>query len=303
MDAARRAAQRVWDIAWDGSASRLKHGLYRGQAQGEGFLDDYALLVRGLLAMHRASGERVWLTRARQLGDAMLRTFLADSSGALRLTLDTRSLIFAPLEQGDAAYPAGISAAVDALGRLYDATHSKRYQRAALSAARQLSMPPERWPVAVAALNGGIAASSATGEAEKSAPAVKSAHDTAAHVHVSAALRSTTDADEIAVTLQIDPGFHINANPASHDYLIPTTLHMPGVSATQVRYPAPELFKPSFAPDGVKVYAGKIELVARIEKGGFANATAVRATVEAQACTDTTCLPPSRIAVIVRVKR
>jgi len=116
-------------------------------------------------------------------------------------------------------------------------------------------------------------------------------------------LRSTTDADEIAVTLLIDPGYHINANPASYDYLIPTTLHMPGLAAAQVRYPAPELFKPSFAPDGVKVYAGKVELVARIEKGALANAPAVRATVEAQACTETTCLPPSQIAVVVRVGR
>lgn len=35
--------------------------------------------------------------------------------------------------------------------------------------------------------------------------------------------------DEVIIALRTDPGFHINANPASEPYLIPTTLSVNGV--------------------------------------------------------------------------
>jgi len=302
INAARQAAQRLWDYAWNRSLSQLAHGLYRGRAQADGFLDDYALLLRGLLALHTQTRQAIWLQRGRAVADAMLRIFAAEGSGALRTTTSADGLILMPLEQGDGAYPAGISAAVDALIRLSEATHSKRYQLAAARIARSAAAQPERWPVIVAALN---RASGAAGGSrpEGLAPTTASANDTAGHVRVSATVRSSFDGDEIAVTLRIDEGYHINANPASFDYLTATTLRLPGLPAAQIRYPSGALLKAKFAPEGIQVYAGGIEIVAQVPKGALADVAALRATIAAQACTETVCLPPSEIPVVVQVKR
>lgn len=51
--------------------------------------------------------------------------------------------------------------------------------------------------------------------------------DSALHVHVVNAIRSN-ETDEFAITLCVDPGYHINANPATFGYLIPTMLYFVG---------------------------------------------------------------------------
>ena len=43
------------------------------------------------------------------------------------------------------------------------------------------------------------------------------APETSDHVHASAVVRAGVNDDEIVVTLQIDDGYHVNANPASFD--------------------------------------------------------------------------------------
>ena len=52
--------------------------------------------------------------------------------------------------------------------------------------------------------------------------------DSAAHVKATAKGASLGDHDEILITLTIDPGYHVTANPASLDYLIPTGSRCPG---------------------------------------------------------------------------
>jgi len=303
IDAAGRAAHRLWDLAWDGASSQLRHGLYRNRAQGDGFLDDYALLIRGLLAMHAATKERAWLARARSVGEAMVENFLTKERGIHTTTVSTQNLIFAPLEEGDGAYPAGISAAVDALTRLFVTTRETRYQRAADSVTRQLSAQPERWPVAVAAINRSVSAPRSASKTDNLANSAPPANETAAHVRASGIARFSSEHDEIAITLKIEAGYHINANPASYDYLIPTALRLPGLPDAQIHYPPAKVLRPSFALDGIQVYEGNVELVAQFAKGALAQAAALRATIDAQACTQTVCLPPSKILVVVRVGR
>jgi hypothetical protein len=59
---AERLARAVLANAWDGT--RLLHGV-RGSADlGDGFLDDHALLARGLLALHAATGDLSFLATA-----------------------------------------------------------------------------------------------------------------------------------------------------------------------------------------------------------------------------------------------
>jgi hypothetical protein len=122
-------------------------------------------------------------------------------------------------------------------------------------------------------------------------------------VRASATSRSSGSHREIVITLEIEQGYHINANPASFDFLIPTSVTFADVRPVEVRYPAPKLFKPSFTPDTLNVYEGTVQLVAKLEDGALNGLRALRAAVNAQACTETVCLPPSRIPLTISIDR
>src|SRR5579864_716773 len=70
------------------------------------------------------------------------------------------------------------------------------------------------------------------------------------HVHVSAGRAG----DSILILLRIDPGYHVNANPASEEYLIPTSIAFEHVAPKRIEYPPPVLFKPAFSDETIKVY-------------------------------------------------
>src|SRR6266849_3363120 len=112
-------------------------------------------------------------------------------------------------------------------------------------------------------------------------------------------LGGTADHVRIATInrVEIDPGFHINANPASSDYLIPTTLNMTDQTPLRVIYPEPVRFKPKFADEALDVYEGTIRITAEFPRGALARIRYLFGTVTAQACTDVICLPPADLAL------
>lgn len=120
---------------------------------------------------------------------------------------------------------------------------------------------------------------------------------TADHVRIATINRADVDENKIIVTVEIDPGFHINANPASSDYLIPTTLNMTDQTPLRVIYPEPVRFKPKFADEALDVYEGTIRITAEFPRGALARIRYLFGTVTAQACTDVICLPPADLAL------
>lgn len=123
--------------------------------------------------------------------------------------------------------------------------------------------------------------------------------DSADHVRVSAKTQRDPASATVIVTLTIDEGYHVNANPASLDYLIPTTVQFAGVLPERVEYPAPVSFKPDFADEALDVYEGTPTVLAIFPPGAFHGMTAIRGTVTVQACNDQICLPPSDLQVSV----
>ena len=117
---------------------------------------------------------------------------------------------------------------------------------------------------------------------------------TADHVHVSAAI--SPDKDEIEITLKIDEGYHVNANPASLDYLIPTSVRFEHLSPIGVLYPKPLSYTPSFAGHVLNVYDGVVNITVTFHKGVIRNGT-VRGKVTAQACSDQMCLSPANLPI------
>lgn len=62
----------------------------------------------------------------------------------------------------------------------------------------------------------------------------------------------------LLITLRIELGYHINANPASSDFLIPTSRAFAGAVPEHVAYPPPSRLKAGFADNPLDVYDGDI---------------------------------------------
>ena len=211
-------------------------------------------------------------------------------------------------DDGDSSSPSGTSAAVELLSRLYAQTGDAQYAQAAsrivVRISGTLQQSPAQWPATVAALNRyPLPSGGAVGLAITAATASTAADalSTEAYVRADGKIRSLGDHDEIAVTVVVDAGYHINANPASFDYLIPTSLSIDGVSGVQMSYPAATLIKPQFAPDGLKVYEGTIALKGIAAKGLVSSGKSLSAALKVQACNDQVCLPPANL--LLQIKR
>ena len=282
---ARAAGDHVWKAAHDSKSGNLKHQMFRGQARIEAYLDDFALLGLGFLALADATKEPAWRSRAEALADAMLARF-GRRDGSLASSTDT-SLVLAGDDEGDNVTPAGSSAALALLDRL--SVSSLRYREAAARLLRanaaRVGAGPEHWSYLVSVAS--RISPNATG-------ATLASLDTAAHAKASGTLQQNGEFDELVVTLTIDKGYHVNANPASLENLIPTTLELSDVSDARIRYPKPVEFKPAFAAQPISVYEGEARIQAIAPKGQFERAKLV---IRAQACDDQICLPPADIPV------
>lgn len=112
---------------------------------------------------------------------------------------------------------------------------------------------------------------------------------------------------QIALAVEIAHGYHMNSHHPIDKYLIPTTLtpKLPtGFELLDTIYPAGRIEKFSFSPDkGLDVYSGSVILKLRLIAHNDApiGAVTLPVTLRYQACNDTTCLPPVKVPVDVRV--
>jgi uncharacterized protein len=297
LDAAKRTAERLWTLAYSPKTSRLKHEIFRGRAQTDAYLDDYVLLGRSFLSLYDVTKNPVWKDRAVALAEATSRHFLHEN-GRLSTSPNEKQLLIVPQDHGDDVYGSGTSAAIDLLLRVGSATGTPRYTSLADRILRYVGggveEHPDSWGTLVAAVSN-HQMMSASGEPSARNLAMPR---TADRVRVTATTLATDDHDEIVTTLKVDPGWHVNANPASFDYLIPTTVSFEGLSATRVVYPQTVRIKPKFAPDGLDVYEGVTKIVAIFPRGALKPAGSIRGTLTVQACSDEVCLPPAKIPMM-----
>jgi hypothetical protein len=118
--------------------------------------------------------------------------------------------------------------------------------------------------------------------------------DSADHVRIVSVDQVLRSGGEYIVTVVIDPGFHINANPASQDYLIPTTVNITNETPLRVIYPRPSSFTPKFADRPIDVYQGRIEIIVELPASS-GRVSHMVGTLTVQACTDRICLPPADV--------
>jgi uncharacterized protein YyaL (SSP411 family) len=112
---------------------RTSGRLYRtwkagSEAKYNGYLEDYAALADGLLALYEATFEPRWIEWARELADAMIAHFHdAEGGGFFDTSDDHEELIHRPKDLQDNATPSGSSMAAGVLLRLSLLTGSGEY--------------------------------------------------------------------------------------------------------------------------------------------------------------------------------
>jgi uncharacterized protein YyaL (SSP411 family) len=119
-----------------------------GQSKLNAYLEDYANLVDGLLALYQATFELRWFTAARELADTMLEQFWDAADSAFYDTgVDHERLISRPRDTFDNATPSGNSVAVDVLLRLWLFTAEQRYAGVAETVLRAMQPVAASYPL------------------------------------------------------------------------------------------------------------------------------------------------------------
>src|SRR5205823_145013 len=131
----------------------------KAKARLNGYLDDYAFLVHGLLCLHEATRERRWLDEAKALTETMIKYHADERGGGFYYTSSDHEKLFArSKDQADGAQPSGNSVAADNLVRLWQATGEERYRRQAEKTFKALAGPLKINPGALPALADALAA-------------------------------------------------------------------------------------------------------------------------------------------------
>ena len=130
---------------------RLVRSWKQGKAQLNAYLEDYALVIEGLLATYQACGNVRWLEHARRLMQLQFDLFWDEQNGDFYFTSsDHESLLVRQKEYMDNATPSGNSVSCLNLSRLALLVGKKDYRDRAERMLRQVSGVLSQYPLAFA---------------------------------------------------------------------------------------------------------------------------------------------------------
>jgi uncharacterized protein YyaL (SSP411 family) len=148
LDAARTAARFVMEILGDGK-SGLYHRHRNGQSAIAATANDYAFVIMGLIALHRADRDSPWLNHAVALQHRMDDAFADKHAGGYFLTAaDGLDLPVRPKELYDGALPSSNAVALCNLADLAELTADGRWREAAHAQIRSFAGSVQRQPMA-----------------------------------------------------------------------------------------------------------------------------------------------------------
>lgn len=280
---------------------RLLHAYSsEGGAKLNAYLDDYAFLIDGLLALHEASEDPKWLKLARKLQDDQLRMFLDDENGGFFFTSHQHEELLVRAKNGyDGVLPAGNSISARNLLKMAQLTKVDSYRDEARAIIELFAPSVEQVPraytnLALAALelldssdvvhddeessntiadNQVTTASAKDEKPANSEPLIILAEQTNASpkkddlvqgkAYLSTDKLPAGGTCQIVVILKVKDGWHVNANPPSRDYLKPTKVSFASKQETKMsdpKYPKGHGFKFAGEETEVMVYENEVEI-------------------------------------------
>jgi hypothetical protein len=300
----------------------------KGEARLNGYLDDYACLVHGLLCLHDATGDAKWLNEARSLTDAMVERFSDPDHGGFYFTSKDHEKLFArSKDQYDGAQPSGNSVAAANLVQLWVKTGDERYHSLAEKTLRAFGGSLKANPTSLTALGSALMlylgardipqdaatrkvkpdshAKPAAAEAgvqilaNSEGPAKRS--DNVVQVRATSSKRDATGKQVIRIVVTIDKGWHLYANAVPKDFPgIPTTVAAAFKTKPeefQVEYPAGKPVQDPVAGDH-SVYQDSVTIKATVRRAKE-DKSPLDLSLRVQACSETKCLLPATIKLVV----
>ncbi len=112
---------------------------------------------------------------------------------------------------------------------------------------------------------------------------------------------------EARITVSVSPGYHIQANPASTEFFVPTKLQLRakgGVSAKAPVYPPGLPYRLEGMPDEFMTYEDTFEISVPLQASDSARPgeQILKGTLRYQACDDRSCLFPVWVPFSVPVR-
>ncbi len=127
---------------------RLLHSYKDGDARYNGYLEDYANLIDGLLELYQATFETRYYSEAQTLAEAVLAHFAASEGGFYDTSDDHETLIARPRNLQDNATPSGNSMMAKVLVKLAAYSGEAHYEEAARGVLRPLVAAMQEYPTA-----------------------------------------------------------------------------------------------------------------------------------------------------------
>jgi len=256
----------------DGSLHRTSRD---GIAKGAGFLDDYALLAQGLLALDRRD-------EAQKIAARMLNQFHDPAKGGFYFTAaGDPNMLIRQKTASDTPLPSGNAAATMVMLEL-------KKPDIAAGAICIFAGQLERFGEGMSAL---VAAAQRYVHLHRSMQVA--AGKAAATKAVAALSAEWTAPDLLHAIVTVAPGFHINANTAAPG-LIPTRLFVAGAT---IEYPPAKQETFEFADGPIPIYDGRIVIAARFARPVIQQS--VKLLLTYQACDQNSCRAPEKIELVV----
>jgi hypothetical protein len=292
VEAAAQAAAFVLAHLRDAATGELRHVFRLGVSKVPALLDDYAFFVSGLLDLHAASGQALWLDVAAGLVSEQNRRLWDEEEGGYFNAGDDPRLLVRSKAAHDGAVASGQGiAALNLLAlaeRTADASHRQRAERLL----RAFGGAITEWPLAHVSLVRALArlavqASAVSPEAPSPKPAAAALAGLASEV-----VRTRGSLDRgasgawkpFSLTLEIHDGWHLNANPPLLRFLIPTEIKAAASAVRSLRYPKGDRYEGSVTIEGEAETRG----------GGPASVS-----LTYQACDEERCLTPVTREVVL----
>lgn len=296
-----------------------------GQGKLNAYLDDYAFLIEGLLAIYDATKDQKWLNASQRLMDQQIEQFWDEKGDGFYFTAHHHEELIARIKQADdTVIPSGNSVSVRNLIRLASLTGDDKYRTLAEKTLKLFAPPLKERPRGMANMalalgefldHPNVAAARTQIPANPNPPksesqilqvAAESPAPEEGQKREIVTAKAYLNVDklppggtcEIVVFLDIEEGWHINTNPARPENLIPTKLTVAsntGVTLDKVSYPKGKPFQIEGFDEPAQVYEKQAVLRGRLTIPADVNGAtsdSLEISIKYQPCNDQQCLAP-----------
>ncbi|MCA9092304.1 MAG: DUF255 domain-containing protein [Planctomycetaceae bacterium] len=317
---------------------RLHHAWMSGEAHGRAFLEDYAALVQGLLALYAAGNDEKWLNAAIRLHRDELAYFGDDTApGYFHTPRDGEDLLIRYKPWRDSALPSGNSLTLQnqvTIARLTsDSAGMEALEESWRFFAPIWNREPEAVPGLVQALDdfirgnesdsvirltqGGGSRRVVTLAAQKknadesakgtSAKKTKKDSPVEATVYLSVDRLPVGEKIPFIIRMKMEEGWHVNANKPGNEFAVATELELKSTSKTKISrilFPKGDKVQEEGLEGFTYQYAEQADIKGLLEvpAGSAGKPEELTFTITFQACNKERCLKPDELTATVNIE-